>query len=354
MSFFGNRKGTTDAEESNLGSEEFNEDIAELMARDDIQSRTDIFKAEYEKAQNLMNNPTSENQHRAYDLMGNLASQFDYMPAILWMGNFVEKRLNNIEQAAYWYKKAADMGNKSAARHYAQMLMTGKGIQHDQQLAMYYYELAVGKQTQEAATETETEVPEFSDIEVMEMEENEFQDTPAPQTQELLGKASINKVPSGNIATQYKPKVDDNTFPMKWHYFFIAILDLYAVAMIVSAFKILSELGYFGENSMLFAYTKYPLLKQCDTYRGCSILLIGVYTFIVAFHLIRYRKGILGSLVILHLVSIITNLIYYIWGSSILGISMFNYANIISLALTIISLIINCIYYTKRIDLFVN
>lgn len=134
----------------NQGSE-FDNDIRELLARDDIQCRQDICEAEYKKARSLLENPTHERLHRAYDLMGNLASQFDYVPAIMWMGDFAENALKNMRQAAFWYKKAADLGDRNGARCYADMLMTGNGVEHDTQLAMHYYADAADKGVPEAA-----------------------------------------------------------------------------------------------------------------------------------------------------------------------------------------------------------
>lgn len=99
-------------------SSEFDEDMINLMARDDIQSPADICKVEYAKAKSLLENPTPEKVHRAYDLMGNMASQFHYFPAIMWMGDFAENVLKKDEQAVQWYKMAAEMGDGNGSRCY--------------------------------------------------------------------------------------------------------------------------------------------------------------------------------------------------------------------------------------------
>ena len=129
----------------------FNEDIKEYRRRADIQRRGNICEVEYKKAQDLLKNPTNETVHQAYDIMGKLASQFDYVPAILWMGDFVENVLNDLPQATRWYKKAADLGSGEGARNYADMLMTGRGIKQDPSEAMRFYSIAADRGVPEAA-----------------------------------------------------------------------------------------------------------------------------------------------------------------------------------------------------------
>lgn len=156
MSLFGSRKNKKqDSGGAQAGGapgmSEFDRDIRELLGRDNIQCRQDICEAEYEKAQRLLREQTQESVHRAYDLMGNLAAQFDYVPAILWMGDFAESVMKDLAQAAYWYKKAADLGDGNGARNYADMVMIGNGVQRDQREAMRYYSLAAEKGAPEAA-----------------------------------------------------------------------------------------------------------------------------------------------------------------------------------------------------------
>lgn len=85
------------------------------------------------------------------DLMGNLATQFDYVPAIMWMADFAESLKHDFRQAAFWYKKAADLGDGNGSRCYADMLMTGSGVKRNAQQAMRYYADAADKGVPEAA-----------------------------------------------------------------------------------------------------------------------------------------------------------------------------------------------------------
>lgn len=118
----------------------------------EIEDEEDICEAEYKKGLSLLEGHQTEDKiHRAYDIMGNLASQFDYVPAIMWMGDFAENTMQNAGQAVFWYKKAADMGDGNGARCYADMLMTGKGVARNPQQAMHYYADAADKGVPEAA-----------------------------------------------------------------------------------------------------------------------------------------------------------------------------------------------------------
>ena len=130
---------------------EFDNDIMELVSRDDIQCQQDICEAEYQKAMSLLQNPTRDTVRRAYDLMGNLASRFVYVPAIMWMGDFAENTMEDTTQAARWYKKAADLGDGNGARCYADMLITGNGVEKDTRKALHYYADAADKGIPEAA-----------------------------------------------------------------------------------------------------------------------------------------------------------------------------------------------------------
>ena len=130
---------------------EFDMYVFELLENNNTQDRNDICKIIFDKAITLLKQPTQNNVHRAYDLMGNLASQFEYIPAIMWMGDFVENVMQNPKQAVYWYKKAAELGDGNGARCYADMLMTGNGTPRNPKLAIEYYSIASDKGIPEAA-----------------------------------------------------------------------------------------------------------------------------------------------------------------------------------------------------------
>lgn len=148
---FGKKKKNEAPKQAPANDGGFHQMVQELLARPDIQGSSDICKVVYNKAQSLLKNPTQESVHQAYDLMGNLASQFEYVPAIMWMGDFSENVMKKLDKAAYWYKKAADLGDGNGSRCYADMLMTGNGVQRDVAQAMHYYADAADKGVPEAA-----------------------------------------------------------------------------------------------------------------------------------------------------------------------------------------------------------
>lgn len=152
MGLFNKKKKQESNKAATENMSEFDRDIRELLARDDIQCRPEICEAEFKKGMSLLEgNPTEDKVHRDYDIMGNLASQFDYVPAIMWMGDFAENAMQNAEQAVFWYKKAADLGDGNGARCYADMLMTGNGVARNPQQAMHYYADAADKGVPEAS-----------------------------------------------------------------------------------------------------------------------------------------------------------------------------------------------------------
>lgn len=144
------KKKTDTGKKANDHLSEFDRDVKALLARDDIQCMDDVCEAEYAKAIKLLESPTQESVRRAYDLMGNLASQFQYIPAVMWMGDFAENAMKKPDKAVYWYKIAAEAGDGNGARCYADMLMAGAGVERNPQLAMQYYAKAANAGVPEA------------------------------------------------------------------------------------------------------------------------------------------------------------------------------------------------------------
>ena len=100
MGLFGKKKATTpQAGPSQEHTAEFDNLVRQLLARDDIQGRTDVCEHIFAFAKQLLQNPTRETIMRAYDLMGNLAAQFGYVPAMLWLGDFMENVQHNDKSA---------------------------------------------------------------------------------------------------------------------------------------------------------------------------------------------------------------------------------------------------------------
>lgn len=124
---------------------EFKSDVSTLLHSTGVQNRKEMCELEYMKAINILKKPTVETVARAKNIMNTLATEFDYLPAVLWMAEFSVNGVKNPEQAAMWYKKAADLGSVKAASKIADILMDGRGVARNPKLAMKYYEFASDK-----------------------------------------------------------------------------------------------------------------------------------------------------------------------------------------------------------------
>lgn len=143
MGLFSKKKKDEPKKQNTASNGDFDKDIAGLLERDDIQCKQDICKAEYEKADKLIStNPTQESINSAYNIMVNLVITYDYVPAMIWIGNLLEFSLKDPYNASKWYKKAADSDDAYGARCYADMVMNGIGVPQNDYEARVYYEKA--------------------------------------------------------------------------------------------------------------------------------------------------------------------------------------------------------------------
>ncbi len=115
-----------------------------------IPTKEELCKARYDEALKLAETGIEDNVHKAYDYMGGLASRNDYPPAMVWVGEYEERVFENLDNAVYWYKQAAELGDGNGARNYADMLMTGRGVDLNPIEAMKYYKIAADKGVPEA------------------------------------------------------------------------------------------------------------------------------------------------------------------------------------------------------------
>lgn len=146
-----------------------------------------------------------------------------------------------------------------------------------------------------------------------------------------------------------------NTYPMKWHKFLMVILILGGLLTIANGINLLLGSEYLGNGmDASRVYSIFPGLKSCDTFYGIALIALGVFEFIVRSRLNQYRQNGPKSLQTMYILSIVATLIYLAWASSATNINLLNSSSIGSLGASVLLLIINKIYYSKRIDLFVN
>lgn len=146
MSFF--KKKEKKNKENNVN--EFEKDLLELLKRPDIKGKEDICRIEYEKASDLLEEPTNDKVKRALDIFVGLATQFEFTPAMVWLGSYYEEILQDLPNAAFWFKRAGDLGDASGARNFADMLITGNGIPRNDNEAIKYYKIASDNGSAEA------------------------------------------------------------------------------------------------------------------------------------------------------------------------------------------------------------
>lgn len=86
MNLFDKMKKHQPPEKPNDG--EFKSDVSTILHGTSVQNRKEMCELEYMKARRLLKNPTVETVARAKNIMNTLATDFDYLPAVLWMAEF--------------------------------------------------------------------------------------------------------------------------------------------------------------------------------------------------------------------------------------------------------------------------
>ena len=123
---------------------EFDEDIRNLKAREDIQGPEDICREEYKKADELMQSLSpGEEKRRGIEIMIRLAGDYAYPPAIFKEAQFEETVIYNKSAALRLYKQAADLGHGEAACRYADILAAANNDPCKRRGAVHYYLKAI-------------------------------------------------------------------------------------------------------------------------------------------------------------------------------------------------------------------
>ena len=147
----------------------------------------------------------------------------------------------------------------------------------------------------------------------------------------------------------------DNTHPMKWHNFLMIAMVISAVLTICSGLNTLTGWD-FGDANLQSSriYNLYPSLKSWEMFYGIALVVLGVCKFIARSRLKNYRRNALGSLAFTYVFPIIVFLVYTIWASSAINGTVIDISGAVISGLSVIFLIVNGIYYSKRKSLFVN
>ena len=151
----------------------------------------------------------------------------------------------------------------------------------------------------------------------------------------------------------------EGQYPLKWHRFMMVMMIISAVFTIINGFGVISGIEYVKEGlqppwSCSPCACAFPALKSCDVFYGIVIICLGIYQFVVRNSLNQFRKNGPSLLKSLYLLSIIAGIIYMSSVSSITGTNLFSSTNMGSVGSSVLFLILNSIYYSKRSELFVN
>ncbi len=148
------KKENQSAQKKTYGSDnidEFTADVRNLLDRNDVQSKKDIYRIEFDKTRKLIDSKSNSDMARARAILDHL-EELSYIPAIMLRAHMYESAEDEryYPEAAKRFKKAADLGDGDGARCYADMRMIGKGIKKDQHDAIRYYAMAADKGIPEA------------------------------------------------------------------------------------------------------------------------------------------------------------------------------------------------------------
>ena len=149
--------------------------------------------------------------------------------------------------------------------------------------------------------------------------------------------------------------VQSEKYPMKWHHFLMVIMILRGILTVSNGIIALAGSEYMGQGlTAEQVYHRFPGLKSADMLYGLAMIALGVFQFVVRSRLNQFRANGPGMLKGWYIASLAVNVIYLLSVSSVLKVNTFNASSVGTLAGTVLFLIINSVYYSRRSELFVN
>ncbi len=126
--------------------EEWQDDVREALASPSTSCQQDISEMLWAKYKKLADGiKSAEDFQRAYELIGQTVANFQWpLEALMWMGDVCESVLQKPDQAAHWFKAAADQGSPNGARNYADMIMAGMVSGEPGEAFSYYRQASEG------------------------------------------------------------------------------------------------------------------------------------------------------------------------------------------------------------------
>ena len=149
-------------------------------------------------------------------------------------------------------------------------------------------------------------------------------------------------------------------YPMKWHKVLMVIMILGGILTVARGAACMAGFQYaeyefakVGANSEVVYYA-FPGLKACDMFYGIVLIAIGIFEFTVRKRLKQFRANGPLSLKIMYMIEIAAEVIYLAWTSHATNLNMFTSANLGSLGVTALIMVLNIVYYSRRSSLFIN
>lgn len=143
--------------------------------------------------------------------------------------------------------------------------------------------------------------------------------------------------------------------PMKWYKFLIYVsLLLTGASNVFTGIQTVMGMQYWYDGQSLAdqIYGTYAGLKIVDIVYGIVIIAMGVFAFVVRQKLAHYRKDGPKSLLMLYGVSLVVAVIYIIVMMLVTGINVLTASTIMNLVMAVVMMIVNKIYFDKRMHLF--
>ena len=144
------------------------------------------------------------------------------------------------------------------------------------------------------------------------------------------------------------------SFGMKWFKFLI-YFSLFLAAIVCFVTGIMQMTGSVYADLADTVYGQFPKLKTLDVAIGAATVVCGIIILVSRFRLAAFKKGSTNILIAGYALNLIVNLAYTAAAISIIGSANLDLTSFgTSMAGSIIMLIINRTYLTKRESLFIH
>ena len=147
--------------------------------------------------------------------------------------------------------------------------------------------------------------------------------------------------------------------PMKWHKF-LAYFAMWfsALGNLIMGIQCLSGSQYGSSMEADMVYRVFPSMKTADVLYGILLLATAVLAAYTAYSLLKLKKGAPNLLTVLYVVNAVASILYIILVVGAIGdytdVSELISSAIVGVITSIVMIIINRIYYGKRMQFFVN